>query len=264
MGSRKDWKKTKEIHWSDEKHQDFNEIGLKRKGIPEGFKYKHTSKWYWFFSNLLYYGVAKWIIGFYVYSHGIRCKNKAVLKKLNGKGAFIYSNHVAISDCFKFNIVIARRVDTIGYSDALSIPVGGKLATLLGLIPLPLKEDRDNFHKMTEAISYNVKERNHYCLIFPEAHIWPYYTEIRNWPNNSLIYPALMMMPIVPAVTVWKKRLIGKKPKQLIVFGEPIYPKEGESITYNKDYLHQECIASMKEIARTNEQVQYIKYIKDE
>ena len=39
MGSRKDWKKTKEIHWSDEKHQDFNEIGLKRKGIPEGFKY---------------------------------------------------------------------------------------------------------------------------------------------------------------------------------------------------------------------------------
>ena len=260
----KDWKKTREIHWSDEKHQDFNELGLKRKGIPANYKYKHTSPVYWFFSHLLYYGLAKWIIGLYCICHGIRTKNKANLKKLHGQGAFIYANHVAISDCFKYCIYINKRVDTIGYSDALSIPIGGKLAVMLGLIPLPLKDDRDHFHEMVDAISYLVKEKKHYCLIFPEAHIWPYYTEIRNWPNNSLIYPALMMAPIVPAVTVWKKRLLRKKPRQVIVFGEPIYPKEGESITFNKDYLHQECIAQMKEIARTYEQVQYVKYIKDE
>ena len=260
----KDWKKTKEIHWSDERNQDFNELGLKRKGIPEGFKYKHTSKVYWFFSHLLYYGLAKWVIGIYVYLHGIRCKNKAVLKKLKGKGAFIYANHVAISDAFKYHIVLHKRVNVIGYSDALSIPVGGKIAVLLGLIPLPLKEDRDNFHKMTDAISYYVKEKNHYVVIFPEAHIWPYYTEIRNWPNNSMIYPSLMMAPIVPAVTVWVKRILRKKPRQLIVFGEQIYPKEGESITFNKDYLHQECIAQMKQIAKSYKQVEYVKYIKDE
>lgn len=264
MASRKDWKKTKEIHWSDEKHQDFNEIGLKRNGIPEGFKYKRTSKVYWFFSHALYYGLAKWIIGAYCILHGIRTENKQALKKLNGQGAFIYANHVAISDCFKYCIYINKRVDTIGYSDALSIPVGGKLAVMLGLIPLPLKEDRDNFHKMTDAINFLVKEKKHYVLIFPEAHIWPYYTEIRNWPNNSLIYPSMMMAPIVPAVTVWKKRKFRKVPRQVIVFGEPIYPKEGESITFNKDYLHQECLAQMKEIARNHEQQQYIKYIKDE
>lgn len=264
MGSRKDWKKTKEIHWSDEKNQDFNEIGLKRKGIPEGFKYKHTSKVYWFFSHFLYYGLAKWIIGIFCISHGIRTENKKAIKKLKGEGAFIYANHVAISDCFKYPIYIGKRVDAIGYSDALSMPVAGKLAVMLGLIPLPLKEDRDSFHKMTDSINYLVKEKKHYVLIFPEAHIWPYYTEIRNWPNNSLIYPAMMMAPIIPAVTIWKKRKFRKVPRQVIVFGEPIYPKEGESITFNKDYLHQECIAQMRSIAHSHEQQQYIKYIKDE
>ncbi len=260
----KDWKKTKEIHWTDEKNQDFNEIGLKRKGIPEGYKYKKTNPFYWLFSHAMYYGLAKWIIGLFCFFHGIRTKNKKVFKKLKGKGAFIYANHVAISDCFKFPIFFWKRVDVIGYSDALSIPVGGFFAVLFGLIPLPLKEDRDNFHKMTDAINYYVKEKDHYVLIFPEAHIWPYYTEIRNWPNNSLIYPALMNVPVVPAVTVWIKKPLRKKPRQLTVFGEPIYPKEGESITFNKDYLHKECIAQMRSIAHQYKQYEYIKYIKDE
>ena len=260
----KDWKKTREIHWSDERNQDFNETGLKRKGLPADYKFKHTSKVYWFFSHVLYYGLAKWIMGIFCLCHGIRTENKQVLKKLKGKGAFIYANHVAISDCFKYPIYINKRVDCIGYSDALSIPVAGKLAVMLGLIPLPHKEDRDNFHKMMDAINYLVKEKRHYVLIFPEAHIWPYYTEIRNWPNNSLIYPAMMKAPVVPVVTVWVKKKLRKKPRQLIVFGEPIYPKEDESITYNKDYLHQECIAQMRSIAHSYKQYEYIKYIKDE
>ena len=44
MASRKDWKKTKEIHWSDEKHQDFNEIGLNQisTSIPLRYELNRT------------------------------------------------------------------------------------------------------------------------------------------------------------------------------------------------------------------------------
>lgn len=264
MASRKDWKKTKTIHWKDEINQDFNEIGLKRKGVPQNYKYIRKSPIYWFFSHLLYYVIAKPLLWPFIFLHGVRTKNKKALKAFKGKGAFIYANHVAFADCFKYELILHKRLDIIGFSDALSIPVAGKLASMLGYIPLPLKEDRDNFHKMVDGINYLVKEKHHYCLIFPEAHIWPYYTKIRNWKNNALIYPALLNAPIIPAVTVWQKRWWRKTPYQRVVFGTPIYPKEGESITYNKDYLHQECIAQMHEIAKKYNEVEYIKYIKDE
>ena len=51
-------------------------------------------------------------------SSGIRYKNKKNLKVLHGKGAFIYSNHVGISDVFKFqSLVFWKKVNIIGYSD---------------------------------------------------------------------------------------------------------------------------------------------------
>ena len=259
-----DWKKTKKIYWKDEFNQDFNELGLTRKGVPSNYKYKHTSPIYWFFSHILYYGLAKLVLGPYCILHGIKFKNKKVLKAFKHTGAFIYANHVAISDAFKFQIFIHRRVHIIGYSDALSIPVAKRIVPSLGLIPLPLKEDRDNFHKMTDYINYLVNKRKYYVLIFPEAHIWPYYTEIRNWKNNALIYPAMMNVPIIPAVTVWKKRKFRKVPRQVVVFGTPIYPKEGESITFNKDYLHQQCLGQMKSISRSFIQQKYVEYIKVE
>ena len=80
MGNRKDWKKTKEIHWSDEKNQDFNEIGLKRKGVPQNYKYIRKSPIYWFFSHLLYYVIAKPLLWPYIFLHGVRTKNKKALK----------------------------------------------------------------------------------------------------------------------------------------------------------------------------------------
>lgn len=158
MGNKNDWKKTKTIHWKDESNQDFNELGLKRKGVPQDYKYIHRSPIFWFFSHLLYYCLAKPILWPYIFFHGVRTKNKKALKAFKGQGAFIYANHVAIADCFKFELFLHKRVDIIGYSDALSIPVARRLVPLLGYIPLPLKEDRDNFHKMVDGINYLVKE----------------------------------------------------------------------------------------------------------
>ena len=83
----KDWKKTKTIYWSDELNDDFDEVGLSRPGVPEGYKYKRTNPINTFFSAILYHGIAKPILGIYCVFHGIRFKGKQNLKELKGKGA---------------------------------------------------------------------------------------------------------------------------------------------------------------------------------
>lgn len=257
MSSAKEWKKTKTIYWSDELNDDFNETLKERPEVPKNYHYLrrfHVSAW------LCYYLVAKPILGLYCLFHGIRVKNKDVLKKLKKTGYFIYSNHVAISDVFKFACyaVPTKRVNIIGYSDALSLKIIRPLMRGLGYLPIP--SDIDNLKKMKEAIQVLVNKKE-IVLIYPEAHIWPYYTKIRNFKDVSFSYPAEMNKPVLPAVTIWRGKP-NKKPKQTIVFGKPIYPNPELTPLENKKYLHDECLLQMKEIASKYEQVEYIKYIK--
>ena len=260
----KEWKKTKTIYWSDELNDDFDEVGLKRPPVPEGYKYKRKNVLIIFFGAILYHLIAKPILAIYCFFKGIRVKNKKNLKALKGQGAYIYSNHTAITDVFKFQCFVfffGRRVNILGYSDSLSMPVVRTIVKMLGYLPVPLKGDMKNLLALSEACDYYVKKKQH-ILIYPEAHIWPYYTKIRNFQSGSFNYPARFMSPVVPAVTIWRKPKIGKKPKQTIVFGTPIFPKEELNATQNKDYMHAECLRQMKEISESYPQFEYIKYIK--
>ena len=259
MSGRAEWKKTKTIYWSDELNDDFDEVGLKRPPVPKNYRYLrrfHVLGW------IFYYLLAKPWLGLYCLLHGIRVEGKQNLKKLRKTGFFLYANHVAIADVFKFAsyAVPTQRVNIIGYSDILSVKVVGAFVKSLGYLPIP--DDMDNLIKLKAAIKTLVN-KNEIILIYPEAHIWPYYTKIRNFKDVSFSYPAELNKPILPAVTVWRGKP-GKKPKQTIVFAKPIYPDPSLTPLENKKLLHEQCLLEMKDIANRYPQVEYIKYIKVE
>ena len=262
----KEWKKTKTIYWSDEIHDDFDEVGLKRPAVPEGYNYKRTNVFFNFFAAILYHGIAKPILGLYCVCKGIRFKGRDNLKAIKGKGAYLYCNHTAITDVFKFQseaFFFRRRVNILGYPDTLSMPVVRTLAKMLGYLPVPLKGDAKNLVALSDACDFYVQKKQ-YILIYPEAHIWPYYTKIRHFPVGSFTYPAKHLSPVVPVVTTWRKPKIGKKPKQTVYFGRPIFPKPELSQNDNRDYLHAECLKEMIKISESHPQFEYIKYIKRE
>ena len=264
MAGKKDWEKTLTIYWSDELNDDFDEVGLERPGIPEGYKYKRSAISS-FFAGLFYHLIAKPILGIYCLFHGIKFVGKKNLKALHGKGAYLYANHVAITDVFKLQaqcFFFGRRINVLGYPDALTIPVAKHIVKGLGLLPVPPKGDVKHLMELGEACDYYVTKKKQHVLIFPEAHIWPYYTHIRNFVNGSFIYPAKSNAPVVPIVTTWKKRKFRKKPKQVVYIGTPIFPKEEYNVQENRDYLHSECLKAMKLMAENVEQYEYIKYIK--
>lgn len=263
MASKKDWEKTLTIEWSDELNDDFDEVGLQRPDIPENYKYRRSA-FSSFFFGLIYHGLAKPILGTYCLFKGIKFVGKNKLKVLKGSGAYFYANHVAISDVFKLQakaFFFGRRINILGYPDSLSIPVAKRVVKGLGLIPVPKKGDLKHMLELTETVDYYVNKKRQYVLIFPEAHIWPYYTHIRNFLPGSFIYPAKSNAPVVPIVTTWKKRKIGKKPRQIVYFGDPIFPKEELNVQENKAYLHSECLKAMKEIAESVQQQEYVKYV---
>lgn len=262
MKNRYEWEKTRTIYWSDELNDDFNDLGIDRPRLAANYKYVHKNIFVRLWDGLLYYGIAKPILATYCFFHGIRFKNRKVLKKLNHVGAFIYSNHVAISDAFKFAayIIPFKKVNVVGYSDASSIPVAKHLVKSLGYLPIP--QGRENFNNFTKAIEYLVKIRKQYILIYPEAHIWPYYTKIRHFKTVSFHYPANMDIPVVPAVTVFRKSKFSDKPKQTVIFGEPIYPDPTLTVLQNKQMLAAKCFEEMEEISNSVKQYEYIKYIK--
>ena len=263
----KEVKKTKVAYYSDELRDDFNEVGLSRPPVPEGYKYKRTNPINNFFSAILYHGIAKPIIGLFCLFHGIRVKNRKNLKKLKGQGAYIYSNHVSISDVFKFQAYVfffGRRVNILGYSDSLSMPIVRNLCRALGFLPLPLKGDLKNSIALADSMDYYVREKRQYVLIYPEAHIWPYYTRIRSFRDGSFNYPAKSNAPVLPVVTAWRKPLIGKIPRQTLYILDPIFPQEDKTVVENKEYLHKEALRAMQEFANDTPQYEYIKYVKKE
>ena len=267
MMSNKDWKKTKVIYWKDELNDDFDEVGLKRPPVPENYNYKRTNPIGNFFAAIIYHGLAKPILGVYCWAKGIKYVGKDNLNKLDGKGAFLYCNHTAITDVFKFQsqcFFLNRRVNILGYSDTLTMPIVRGLARWLGYLPVPLKGDVKNLTALGEACKWYVVDKRQYVLIYPEAHIWPYYTKIRNFKSGSFNYPAGSNAPVVPIVTTWRKPKIGKKPKQTVLIGEPIFPREDLGVLDNKNYLYEECLNTMKRMSESVEQFEYIKYIKKE
>ena len=65
-------------------------------------------------------------------------------------------------------------------------------------------------------------------VVFPEAHIWPYYTGIRPFSAVSFQYAVAGGVPALPVAVTYRAPKKGgkraKKPRPTIHIGEPVYP----------------------------------------
>lgn len=260
---KKEWKNKKVVIWDDEFHNEFVENNLDHPPVKENYVFHRENKFTSFFSNVVYFFLLKPVLSLYLYLSGTRVIGRNNLKAVKDIGCYLYSNYVSFNDTYKIQALVVqnKRVDVIGYSDISKKKIKGKLAANFGYIPLPLKEDLVNTEKMVKSLDYRVMNK-HDILIFPEAHMWPYYTHIRDFKWGSFAYPTRTMSPIVPIVTVFRSVWYSKKPKETIIIGKPIYPKMGFNAHQNKMFLYQECLNAMRKISDSYNQPEYIQYIK--
>lgn len=249
------------VYYSDPLNDDFEKTNLKRNPLPGNYVYlKHG-----FFQKvndfIWYYCICKPILAIIMRLSGFKYRNRSKVKKLIKEGCYFYGNHTSYFDVFAIQVTYPRTKSyIIGYTDALGLPAIIRfILRHVGYLPLPTAlKDYKKFNDALHEISCVRKEN---IIIFPEAHIWPFYTKIRNFSSVSFSYPAKYNKPVVPVVTCYRKSRLSKKAKATIFYLDPIYPKPELNEKENKQYLHDECLKAMKKCVEENSTYEYVHYV---
>ena len=202
-------------YYNDELNDDFAEDKDKINPIKidENYKYIHKNL-LWNITAIILYRI---IFSIPVYIHTkIKYKfeivNKEALKKEKKNGYFIYGNHTNefIDPFFPTFITFPKRVYVIANADNVSIPGLKTAIRMLGALPVPdnIKASK-NFFK---AIKYYIN-KNRVIAIYPEAHVWPFYTKIRNYKSVSFKYPIELDKPVYSFTTTYQQFENNKRKK---------------------------------------------------
>lgn len=149
----------------------------------------------------------------------------------------------------------------ISNPDAVSLPFLQTLVPMLGVIPIPNK-----FSGMRQFLS-SVQQRyreNNVIAIFPEAHIWPFYTGIRPFSDTSFRYPEKLGAPVVAMVTTYRRRRglgrLLRRPGMTITLSEPFYPDAALSAREAQQKLRDQVYHFMVSVASSHENICYFDY----
>lgn len=253
-------------YYHDELKDDFAGTNIKKIKLPEDYKYVRTDR-LWRLCRFLFYKVLVTPIVMLIMAFACRVKNKRVLrgsKRKNGKkcGAFIYGNHTAyLTDALlPTRIAFPRTADVVVNPDAVSIKFVGGIVRIVGGVPVP--DDMHGLKHFSDDITAAVEE-GHWVAIYPEAHIWPYYTGIRPFGSTSFKYPAKCGAPVFAYTTTYKKHLFSRKPKKVVYVDGPFYADESLSLKARAESLRDQVYAAMCERAK-NSNCCYADYYKVE
>lgn len=257
-------KEQKVIYYEDELNDEFAG-GAPRKTLNIDGNYEYIKKnpiWNlcaFFVHRIIMIPVA-WIYTKIKFRHKI--VNKKCMKETKGCGHFLYGNHTLLGgDAFIPNVVnLPKRTYTVVHPDNISKKGLKNFLEMNGALPLPASASA--MKNFIEAIEKRVVEGA--CVqIYPEAHIWPYYTKIRPFKSISFRYPVKFKEPTYCFTNTFHKRKFSKKPKVITYVDGPFYPdpnlspKEQEVDLRNKVYETM-CLRAQ------NNTYEAIKYIKKE
>ena len=250
------------LYYSDEINEDFSDIKKEPIVIDEKFKYFKNPVWR-FFAVIVYRGIMTPFA--YIYSKikfKVKIVNKKVLKESKGKGAFVFGNHTLMGgDAFIPNIVTFPKKTFVIVNSANISSFGTKNFILMnGAIPLPTKTS--GMRNFMNAIEKHISKK-HAIVIYPEAHVWPYYTKIRDFKSVSFKYPVKLNAPCYCQTTTYQQRKPNKPPKVTVYVDGPFYPDKNipekeATIKLRNEIYDKMCERSL------NSTYEYVKYVKKE
>lgn len=242
-------------------YKTYNDDFVKTKNqnyeLPDNYKWVNTNIVYRLYSAILFR--IMYIFGdiYCKFVLHVKIENSKILKKYKNSGYFLYGNHTQpVGDVFIPAMVSKKRIYVIASTSNFGIPVIGKILPMIGILPIP--KTTDKMKKLIQAVQTRIDEEK--CVvIYPEAHVWPYYTNIRPYSNTSFKFPTDTKSPCFSITTTYYKRKFGKKPGIKVFVDGPFMPdskldkKTQQQDIYNKIY---EC---MKHRSKYNN-CEYIKY----
>ena len=150
-----------------------------------------------------------------------------------------------------------KKVYVVVHPNNVSIPFWGNIIKFLG--PLPIPGDISSGKNFVNAISSHIKNGK-VVMFYPEAHVWSYYTKIRNFDYSTFKYPITENAPTFVMTITYKKRKI-LSPRIIAYIDGPFFPKEGLNNRDKREDLRNQVFKAMNERIKNND-IEFIKYVK--
>ena len=154
-----------------------------------------------------------------------RAQKQSVTAAVSPRSCFLYGHHTQATADALIPTFITHPANAyvIVHPNNVSMPVLGRITPYIGALPLP--DDIAASRNFRAIIDKRVREGSP-IFIYPEAHIWPYYTGIRPFPDDSFYYPIKYNVPVFCFTNTYKRRGNGK-PRIVTYVDGPFYP-DGE------------------------------------
>lgn len=253
--------KRKVIYYTDELNDEFSTAVITPKKIDGSYRYVHTSL-FKRFTRFFWYRIVATPIAFFYTKIAFRRKivGKECLRPYKKTGYFMYGNHTQdIGDAFMPHFINFPQSNyIIVHPNNVSMPLLGKVTPSLGALPLP--DGMAAYRNFIAAIETRIAEGNA-IVVYPEAHIWPYYTGIRPFSDVSFSYPVKLGTPVFCFVNTYQKRKRSKKPRIVTYVAGPFFPDQTIPERERKKKLRNEVYEKMCALA-AHSTVEIIKYVK--
>lgn len=249
----------KTYFYTDPQNDDFADNNIKTRPLKEDYKYEHGGIFWRIMHRFIYSGIARPVI-FAVLKTVWRQRfvNREVLKSTKG-GYYVYANHTAgAMDAFLPNIADHRDNSIVVGPDAMSLRGLNSLLYLLGAIPIG--SSIRQLAEMKRCV-YGRVQRGETVTVYPEAHIWPYYTDIRDFGDSSFMFPAADKMPVFTFTNCYSRRRLLKRPRVTTYIDGPFFAPEDMSQREARRYLRDKCYSAMKARCEKYSLYKYVEYV---
>jgi len=211
-------------YYYDERNDDFANNGIDGKPTPPDFDYLPKNLAWRIFKPLVYYFILMFpFIWAFSTAYILRVKNTKVLRdrKDRKKGYFVYGNHTTwVEDAVVHPMMsFPKPAYTIVHPDAISIKYAGTIVKMMGAMPNP--SSRQTYVGFMNAAK-EMYENGNPIVVYPEAHIWPKYNGVRDFPDVSFNLPVKLDAPCFVRSTVYRKRKNGHTRAEVFYDG-PFY-----------------------------------------
>lgn len=250
------------IYYEDELNDEFSKSSIEPRIIDENYKYVHKNP-LWNLCSFVLQNILSVPIKILYAKIKFRIKyiGKEKIKPYRNEGYFIYGNHTQpFADTFipsipmypKRNFLIVNPVN-------ISLKGTGTLVEMLGAMPIP--SNKSAMKNFLEAIKQKTN-KGYAITIYPEAHIWPYYTKIRPFKDVSFKYPVQLEKPAFCITNTYQS--YGKNNKKIKIVSYidgPFFPNKELTLKEQQKELRNKIYNCMDERSK-NSNIEHIKYIK--
>ncbi|MDO5402606.1 MAG: hypothetical protein Q4F11_04125 [Eubacteriales bacterium] len=256
-------KAEKTYYYSDELNDEFS--GVSRETVKVDGKYQYIHKGIiWRAASFIIYRIIMTPAA-YIYmkcKFNIKIVNRRAFKQCKKEGFFLYGNHTQMpgDGYLPTLLTFPKRDYVVVNADNISLKGTKTFMEMIGAFTLP--NHISGMKNFVRAMKYRVNEGNG-IVIYPEAHIWPYYTGIRPFTAESFAYPVMFNKPVFSFTVTYHKRKKRRQPVIKVYVDGPLYPKKWKKQKEAQKDLRDAVYDKMCQRAKNSSYI-YVNYIKKE